>query len=146
NTDQTPYGHNPAAGHYQTQPDGTRIYYETYGEGRPLGLLHGDLYGDISEYSKLIPVLQKSFKVIAIETRGHARSAIGNQPFTYQLFANDALQVIRKEAADSAVLVGFSGGAVTAMLLTLQHPELVRKLVYMGGNQSAAVEHPVQSK
>src|SRR6202000_243767 len=132
-TEAIPYGNNPAAGHYQGMDDGTKIYYEIYGQGRPLVLLHGDLYGDISEYGKLIPALQKSFKVIAIETRGHGKSAIGNQPFSYQLFASDAVKIIRKETADSAVLIGFSGGAVTAMLVTLQHPELVRKLVYVGG-------------
>lgn len=137
-----PYGNNPSAGHYQTTSDGTKLYYETYGQGRPLVLLHGDLFGDISEYSKLIPVLQQHFKVIAIDVRGHAKSAIGKQPFTYQLLANDAVSIIQQAAKDSVILIGFSGGAVESMLVTLQHPELVRKLVYIGGNQSAATEHP----
>ena len=145
-TNEIPYGHNAATGHYQTMSDGTKIYYEIYGHGKPLVLLHGDLYGDISEYGKLIPVLQKSFKVIAIETRGHGKSWIGKHSFSYQLFADDATSIIHKEAADSAVIIGFSGGAVTGMLVTLQHPELVRKLVYIGGNQSAATEHPAEIK
>ncbi|HTI92330.1 MAG TPA: alpha/beta hydrolase [Puia sp.] len=137
-----PYGNNPAAGHYQTMSDGTKLYYETYGQGRPLVLLHGDLFGDISEYSNLIPSLQQNFKVIAVDVRGHAKSAIGKQPFTYQMLANDAISIIQQAAHDSVVLIGFSGGAVSSMLVTLQHPELVRKLVYIGGNQSAASEHP----
>src|ERR1700748_2441445 len=137
-----PYGNNPSTGHYQTMSDGTKLYYETYGQGRPLVLLHGDLFGDISEYSKLIPVLQQHFKVIAIDVRGHAKSAIGKQPFTYQLLANDAANIIQQTTKDSVILIGFSGGAVESMLVTLQHPELVRKLVYIGGNQSAATEHP----
>ena len=73
---------------YFSSFDSTKIYYEIYGHGKPLVLLHGDLYGDISEYGKLIPVLQKSFKVIAIETRGHGKSWIGKQTFSYQLFAS----------------------------------------------------------
>jgi len=129
-----PYGNNPDAGHYLKMADSTKIYYEVYGKGRPVVLLHGGLFGDISEYEKLIPKLSEHFKVIAIETRGHGKSEIGEQPFTYELMVHDAYTVIRHETSDSTIVIGFSDGAVIAMKLTLLHPEIVRKMVFAGGN------------
>jgi pimeloyl-ACP methyl ester carboxylesterase len=136
------YGNNPTAGAYLKMEDSTKIYYEMYGSGKPLVLLHGGLYGDISEYEKLIPALAKQFRVIAIETRGHAKSEIGRQPYTYGLMAGDAYTVIRKLTNDSVLLVGFSDGAVIAMDVTIHHPEMVKKLVFAGGNISAGAYRP----
>jgi len=130
------YGNNPANGHYLPMMDGTKIYNEVYGSGRPLILLHGGLFGDISEYEKLIRKLSEHFQVIAIETRGHGKSEIGHQLFTYELMAQDAYEIIKKTTNDSAIVIGFSDGAVTAMKLTISHPEMVRKLVFAGGNLS----------
>jgi len=136
------YGNNPSAGHYLAMADSTKIYYEVYGKGRPVVLLHGALYGDISEFSGIIPVLSKKFRVIAIELRGHAKSEIGHQPFTYTLLADDALTIIQHLTKDSVILIGFSSGAVTALTLTIAHPGLVRKLVYAGGNLSPQDTRP----
>lgn len=142
NAQNIPYGNNPAAGNYAKVKDGTRIYYETYGTGKPLVLLHGGLYGEIAEYENLIPVLSKSFMVIAIATRGHTKSEIGHQPYTYELMSDDAYTVIRQVTKDSVTLIGFSDGAVIALDLTIRHPEIVKKLVFAGGNVSAASYRP----
>jgi pimeloyl-ACP methyl ester carboxylesterase len=130
------YGNNSANGHYLAMKDSTKIYYEVYGKGKPVVLLHGGLFGDISEYEKLIPKLSEHFQVIAIETRGHGKSEIGNQLFTYQLMTQDAYTIIKNLTADSVIVIGFSDGAVTAMNLTISHPEMVKKLVFAGGNLS----------
>ncbi|MDB5089315.1 MAG: alpha/beta fold hydrolase [Mucilaginibacter sp.] len=130
------YGNNPDNGHYLKVGDSTKIYYEVYGKGRPVVLLHGGLFGDISEYEKLIPKLSEHFQVIAIETRGHAKSEIGHQLFTYKLMAQDAYTVIKRLTNDSTIVIGFSDGAVIGMNLTIEHPEIVRKLVFAGGNIS----------
>jgi pimeloyl-ACP methyl ester carboxylesterase len=79
---QVNYGNNPKAGHYQRMADGTSIYYEIYGSGKPLLLLHGGLFGDIGEYGHLIPLLAAHFQVTALDTRGHAKSFIGHQAYT----------------------------------------------------------------
>ena len=130
------YGDNPANGHYLKVADSTKIYYEVYGKGRPVVLLHGGLFGDISEYEKLIPKLSEHYQVIAIETRGHGKSEIGHQLFTYKLMAQDAYTIIRHLTGDSTIIIGFSDGAVIGMNLTMEHPEIVRKLVFAGGNIS----------
>src|SRR3984885_8228240 len=93
------YGADSEAGPYLRMDD-SNIYYETYGSGgTPLVLLHGGLYGYIEEFGGLIEELSKHRRVIAIATRGHGKSDIGTKPFSYALFANDALAVIRHETS-----------------------------------------------
>jgi pimeloyl-ACP methyl ester carboxylesterase len=119
--------------------DGAKVYYETYGTGgTPLVLLHGGLYGYIAEFGELIRELSKDRLVIAIATRGHGRSEIGTKPFSYALFANDALTVIRHETNGKVDVLGFSDGAVTSYSLAAAHPELVRRLVAIGGPRKFA--------
>lgn len=127
------YGNNPAAGGYYNTGD-ARIYYEVYGSGSPVVLLHGGIYGYIAEYRNLIPALSKNHTVIAIATRGHGRSELGHQPLSYRLFAEDAYQVIRHLTKDSVILIGFSDGGDAGYYLAADHPQLVKKLVAIGGN------------
>lgn len=130
--DNIPYGNNPKAGRYFQTKD-AKIYYETYGTGRPLLLLHGGLFGYISEYKNIIPLLSKHFQVIAIASRGHGKSEIGKQPFSYSLMADDAYALLRSITKDSAVIIGFSYGAGSGMALSVNYPDAVRKLVFVGG-------------
>ncbi|MFD1142936.1 alpha/beta fold hydrolase [Larkinella insperata] len=127
-----PYGSNPQAGRY-LQVDDAKIYYEVYGQGRPVVLLHGGLLGYIDEYSDLIPRLSKEFQVIAVATRGHGKSEVGTKPYSYRLFAEDAHAVIRAVTQDSVIVVGFSDGAIASYILAVEHPERVRKNVAIGG-------------
>lgn len=127
------YGANQAAGHY-LRVDDAKIYYETYGNGgTPLVLLHGGLYGYIEEFGDLIGELSKHRRVIAIATRGHGKSELGTKRYSYALFANDAYAVIRHETAEKVDVLGFSDGAVTSYTLAVAHPEVVRRLVAIGG-------------
>ncbi|MFD2934379.1 alpha/beta fold hydrolase [Spirosoma flavum] len=126
-----PYGNNPLAGHQHNVGD-AKIYYELYGQGKPVVLLHGGLFGYIDEYEFLIPKLAQTHQVIAIGTRGHGKSEIGSKSFSYQQLADDAYQVIRRITNDSVLVIGFSDGGITGYNLTAMHPELVRKLVTIG--------------
>jgi pimeloyl-ACP methyl ester carboxylesterase len=126
-----PYGSNDAVAHRVDVGD-AKIYYEVYGEGPPLLLLHGGLYGYISEFSRQIPVLSQHFKVIAVATRGHGRSEIGSKPYSYRLFADDALAVLQRESDQPAVVIGFSDGARTAYFMAAAYPQSVRKVVAIG--------------
>jgi len=132
------YGANPAAGHY-LQVDDAKIYYETYGSGgTPLILLHGGMYGYIEEFGGLIAELSKTRRVIAIATRGHGKSELGTKPFSYALFAGDAFAVTKKETTGKVDVLGFSDGAVTSYVFTATHPEIVRRLVAIGGPRKVA--------
>jgi pimeloyl-ACP methyl ester carboxylesterase len=127
-----PYGNNSSAGHYLQVGD-AKIYYEVYGSGRPLVLLHGGLFGYIDEFAGVIPELSRHYTVIAIALRGHGKSELGQQPLSNALFAEDSATVIRHATGEPVILVGFSTGAVASYLLTIAHPELVHKLIAVGG-------------
>lgn len=129
---QIPYGNNATVGKYITVR-GTKIYYETYGNGKPLLLLHGSILGYIDEFSSYIPELSKHFKVIAPALRGHGKSEIGEEPFSYKVFAEDAMAVLKQEAVDSVVVLGFSAGAITGYCLAANYPKTITKLVALAG-------------
>lgn len=133
---QVPYGNNPAAGKYVNVGD-ANIYYEEYGTGKAVILLHGGIFGYIDEFAELIPVLSKQYHVIAIATRGHGKSGLGSRPLSYQLFAEDTYKVIQHITTDSVLVVGFSDGADLAYYLAAEHPATVKKLVAIGGNFGA---------
>ena len=78
-----PYGYNDAVGQYVDVGNNTKLYYEIYGSGEPLLMLHGGVYGYIDEFAGLIPKLAEKYQVICLGTRGHVKSDIGNEPFTY---------------------------------------------------------------
>jgi pimeloyl-ACP methyl ester carboxylesterase len=129
---QMTYGNNHKAGKYTNVGD-AKIYYEVYGSGKALLLLHGDTFGYIDEMTAYIPLLSKKFKVIAVAMRGHGKSEKGTKKFSYKLFAEDAIAVLKNEREDSASVVGFSAGAITAYYLAAYYPNQIKKAVTMGG-------------
>ena len=84
------------------------LYYETYGNGPPLLLLHGALES-ISSYSAIIPILAKKFKVIALDTRGHGKSTVDSTKLSYELYADDVFKFLDKLGLDSVNVLGWSG-------------------------------------
>ena len=130
-----PYGTNDQAGHYVQTPD-AKIYYERYGQGgQPVVFLHGGVYGYIDEFSEVIRQVSQHRTVIAIATRGYGRSELGTRPLSNRLFAEDAAFVIKDsfKSGEKADVMGFSEGAITSYILASSHPELVRRLVAIGG-------------
>jgi len=127
-----PYGNNPKAGKYISVGD-AKLYYEIYGQGEPIVLLHGGVYGYIDEFAPFIERFSKDHQVICIATRGHGKSEIGSAPFTWQQRADDAYKVIRSVIPrDSVTVLGFSDGGYAGYKLAATHPELVKKLIAIG--------------
>jgi pimeloyl-ACP methyl ester carboxylesterase len=132
-----PYGNNPAAGKYVNVGD-AKIYYEVYGHGNPLVLLHGGVYGYIDEFEPFIKKLSDQYQVICIATRGHGKSEMGHTSFTYQQRAEDAYKVIRSITKDSVIVLGFSDGGMSGLKLAAIYPDIVKKLIAIGiGDRSA---------
>lgn len=129
-----PYGANEKAGHY-VQANDAKIYYEVYGKGQPIVLLHGGLFGSTVEMAAFIDSLQHDFQVIAISTRGHGKSELGTEPLTLEQRANDAMAVINAVTKDSVVVLGFSDGGYTAYQLGAMFPNRVKKMVVMGAGE-----------
>ncbi len=84
---EIPYGNNPQAGHY-AHVNGIKMYYEIYGEGKPLLLIHGN-GGSVYEGRNQIPFFSKHYKVIAVESRGQGKTNDNADSLTYELMAAD---------------------------------------------------------
>lgn len=126
-----PYGNNAKAGHYVKSGDAS-IYYEVYGTGKPIVTLHGGIFGSTLEMGRFIDSLAKSYKVIAVSTRGHGKSEIGKVDPTYEQKAKDVNAIIQAETSDSATVLGFSDGAYTGYYLAASFPAKVKKLIAIG--------------
>jgi pimeloyl-ACP methyl ester carboxylesterase len=133
---QTPviYGSNEQAGKYIDIND-IRIYYETYGEGEPLLLLHGN-GGSIENFLLQIPEFSKHFKVIALDSRAQGRTTDSDKEISYTLMASDMAALIDKLNLGSVYVVGWSDGGIIGMELAYAHPDKVKKLVTIGANYS----------
>lgn len=136
-TSTIPYGNNPAAGHYTNVGD-AKIYYEIYGKGKPLVILHGGIAGSTYEMAELIDNFSNNFQVIAISTRGHGKSGIGTKPHTYDQKAKDVIAVLNDVTKDSVTVFGFSDGGYTGYYLASLFPERVKQMIIIG----AAETHP----
>ena len=133
-TASVPYGNNPETGKYFNAGD-AKLYYEVYGKGDPIVLLHGGVYGYIDEFSQIIDDLSKRYLVICPATRGHGKSEIGNAPYTYLQRAEDAYKLVRSITKDSVAVLGFSDGGYAAFKLAAIHPELIKKLIVIGAGE-----------
>jgi pimeloyl-ACP methyl ester carboxylesterase len=131
---KTSYGDNKKAGHY-VQSNDAKIYYEVYGKGQPIVILHGGLFGSTTEMGGFIDNLKSKFQVIAISTRGHGKSEIGTEPLTLEQRANDALAVINAVTKDSVIVLGFSDGAYSAYKLGSLYPAKIKKMVVIGAGE-----------
>ncbi|MGN7706159.1 alpha/beta fold hydrolase [Chryseobacterium sp. 22543] len=132
-SEQTVYGQNAAAGKYLKLQD-TDLYYEIYGEGEPLILLHGNS-GSIKDFYQQIPVLSKQYKVIAIDTRGQGKSIDSSKKdFTYKMFADDVKALIDQLKLNKVNITGWSDGGNTGLEFALKYPERLNKLITIGAN------------
>ena len=126
--------------------DGVHTYYEALGAGRPLVLLHGGMC-PVETWAGLVPQLSGSFRVFTPERRGHGRTADPG-PITYENMASDTIAFLEAIAAGPADLVGWSDGAVVALLVALWRPDLVERLVYVGNaiNREGVHERNAQTR
>jgi pimeloyl-ACP methyl ester carboxylesterase len=118
----------PSAGGY-VPVNGINVYYEVYGEGKPVVLIHGAFYTIQMNWGQLIPELSKTRKVIAIEMQGHGHSPYSDRKLAFPTLASDVEGVMNYLKIDSADIVGYSMGGSVAYQLTIQSPKRVRKLV-----------------
>lgn len=131
---QVDYGSNPEAGNYVDVND-IKVYYEVYGEGEPLLLLHGN-GGSIESFIYQIPELSKHFKVITIDSRAQGRSSDSDQEISYALMASDMSELIDKLNLGKVNVVGGSDGGNVGLELAYAHPEKVLKVITFGANYS----------
>jgi pimeloyl-ACP methyl ester carboxylesterase len=122
--------------------DGAIIWYAVYGKGKPVVLLHGGL-GNSGNWGFQVPaLLAEGYQVILIDSRGHGRSTRDQRPFTYKRMAADVLEILKTLLIQRASLVGWSDGAVIALMIAHHYPERVNGVFFFACNMdpSGAIE------
>jgi pimeloyl-ACP methyl ester carboxylesterase len=114
------------------QLGGVKTWYDEHGSGEPLVLLHGGLL-DSRQFAPILPALAERFRVYTPERRGQGHTPDVPGPITYQNMAEDTIAFLDAVVGEPADLVGHSDGAFVAMLIAMQRPELVNRLVMISG-------------
>ncbi len=159
---QVPYGNNPAAGHVQLVR-GIQFYYEVYGEGKPLLMIHGN-GGSISKFSNNIPYFAERYQVIAVDSRAHGKSTDPGDSLSFEMMADDFAALLTAMHIDSAYVDSRAHGKSTdpgdslsfemmaddfAALLTAMHIDSAYVVGWSDGGISAillALRHPEKVK
>ena len=109
------------------------LNYVEKGAGDALILLHGN--GESLDYfAGQMDDFAKSWRVIALDTRGHGASPRGSAPFTIRQFAEDLRGFMDEKGIDSAHILGFSDGGNIALSFALKYPRRVKKLILNSAN------------
>jgi pimeloyl-ACP methyl ester carboxylesterase len=111
---------------------GRPTWYAEYGSGDPLVYLHGG-FSSSREFEPVREAYAERFHVFTPDRRGHGRTPDVPGEFTYELYADDAVAFLEEVVGGPAHLVGYSDGAITALLVALSRPDLVRRLVLISG-------------
>ena len=125
------FGVNNKVGKY-ADVNGIKLYYEIYGNGYPLLVLHGN--GGSIASSFILPELIKKYKVIAVDSRAQGNSTDTDEELTYEQMASDVSELLEKLNIDSVYIWGHSDGAIIGLILAMEHPEKVSKLLAFGAN------------
>jgi len=126
------YGRNQEAGKY-ADVNGIKLYYEIYGKGEPLVLLHGN-GASINAGREQIAFFSKNYKVIAVDSRGQGKSNDNSDSLTYDLMAADLNALLTHLKIDSAFIIGHSDGGIIGLITAIRYPKKVKMLAAMSPN------------
>jgi len=118
--------------------NGIKVYYEVYGEGKPIVLLHGAFMTIDLNWGQLISELSKTRKVIAIELQGHGHTQFSDRKLSHVTLASDVEGVMDYLKIDSADVVGYSFGGAVAYQFAIQSPKRLRKLVIISATYKSS--------
>lgn len=130
--DNAAYGNNKLAGKFLNQR-GFNMYYETYGSGTPLLIIHGN-GGSIQDFTNQIPFFEKSYQVILADSRAQGKSIDNGDSLSYEMMADDLNGLLDHLHLDSCYVIGWSDGGINGLLLAIRHPDKVKKLAVTGAN------------
>jgi pimeloyl-ACP methyl ester carboxylesterase len=121
---------NGQNGHY-AEVNGLHMYYEEYGKGSPLVLIHGAASTVQTSFGRLIPELSKTHRIIGVELQAHGHSDNRDgRPISFEQDAKDVVELLRQLQIGKADFFGFSNGATTALDIAILNPALVSRLVF----------------
>jgi pimeloyl-ACP methyl ester carboxylesterase len=112
--------------------NGLKLYYEVYGSGKPIVLLHGSFMTIPLNWSQIIPLFNDR-KVIVAEMQGHGRTKDIDRAMSYEASSDDISGLLKHLKIDSADILGYSMGGGIAFQFAVRHPEQLRRLVILSG-------------
>ncbi|MBX2923378.1 MAG: alpha/beta hydrolase [Chitinophagaceae bacterium] len=115
------------------EANGINLYYEIYGEGKPLVLIHGGGSSIQFDYGEIIQRLSGKYKLIGIDLQNHGRSGHRTVPETFEQDAKDIMAVLEQLGISKASFWGFSNGATTVLLIAHLFPAKVEKIIAASG-------------
>jgi len=130
--DTTMYGRNPAVGKY-ADIRGIKMYYEIYGKGEPLLIIHGN-GGSINNFIYQIPYFAKKYQVILADSRAQGKTIDNKDSLSYEMISDDLNALLDHLKIKNANVIGWSDGGIEGLLLAINHPDKVKKLAVTGAN------------
>lgn len=112
-----------------SEVNGLKMYYEIYGSGYPLVLIHGGGSTIQSSFANIIPLFARNHMVIAMELQAHGRTNDRETDLSFEQDADDVAILLQNLKISKADFLGFSNGGHTAIEIALQHPSIVNKLI-----------------
>lgn len=109
--------------------NGIKMYYEVYGEGKPLVLIHGGGSTIQTTFGRVIPLFSKNRQLICVELQAHGRTGDRNTGISFDQDADDVAALLKDLGIESTDIFGFSNGGNTALKIAIRHPYLVNRIV-----------------
>jgi len=109
--------------------NGISMYYEIYGIGKPLVLIHGGGSTIQTTFEQVIPSFAHNRQVIAVELQAHGRTSDRNMDSSFEQDADDVAALLKILEIEKADFFGFSNGATTTLQIAIRNPEIVDKIV-----------------
>ena len=109
--------------------NGIKMYYEIHGAGTPLVLIHGGGSTISTSFGRILPLLAKTHKVIAVELQAHGHTSDRNAPESFEQDANVIATLLKQWNIERVDIFGFSNGGHDCIELGIRHPECVRRLI-----------------
>ncbi len=115
----------------------TRIYYEVYGEGKPLICLHGGMGLDCSYFRVpgILGLVDNGIQIILYDQRGNGRSIkADDETLTHEMWVKDLVELVRVLGIDKYSVLGHSYGGWLALEHAVNKPENLNKLIIVSAH------------
>lgn len=112
-----------------SEVSGLKMYYEIYGNGSPLVLLHGGGSTIQTSFGRIIPLLAKHRQIIAVELQAHGHTNDRNTDLTFEQDADDVATLLGNLKISKADFLGFSNGGHAIIEIAIRHPGLINKII-----------------
>ncbi len=113
--------------------NGLKMYYEIYGAGKPLVLIHGGGSTIDTSFGRIIPRFSKHRQIIAVELQAHGHTNDRDTDLTFEQDADDVATLLNNLEIPKADFLGFSNGAHAAIEIAFRHPGLANKIILASG-------------